>query len=87
MAGTGCTTPTAPLTDRRMWRLLLARLHPDVGGDNELFNFACALREEMRGAEGPDDLRATEPFLRAWRETMEVWASSNREAFKGFRAR
>jgi hypothetical protein len=33
--------------DSRMWRLLLARLHPDAGGDHDLFVFACAVREEM----------------------------------------
>ena len=31
--------------DRRMWRLLLAPLHPDAGGDHDLFAFACAVRE------------------------------------------
>ena len=32
------------LQDRRAWRLLLARLHPDAGGDHELFLFACTGR-------------------------------------------
>jgi hypothetical protein len=37
----------APSEDRQMWRLLLARLHPDAGGDHDLFAFACAIREEL----------------------------------------
>ena len=36
--------------DRRMWRLLLARLHPDAGGDHDLFVFACAMRDDMSGS-------------------------------------
>lgn len=30
-------------TDRVMWRRLLARVHPDAGGDDELFVWAKAL--------------------------------------------
>ena len=37
------------LTDRRMWRLLLARVHPDGGGSEELFVWVQALREELCG--------------------------------------
>lgn len=44
---TGRTTAAAPLTDRRMWRLLLARAHPDAGGLEELFVWAQALQEEL----------------------------------------
>ena len=29
-------TPTVPLDDPRMWRRLVARTHPDAGGDHEL---------------------------------------------------
>jgi hypothetical protein len=86
------------LEDRRMWRLLLARLHPDAGGDSELFLFACAVKEKTVDAErsrekyvGEDGWRraenATEPFLRAWQLTMSGWASSNREVLRGFSAR
>jgi hypothetical protein len=80
--------------DRRMWRLLLARLHPDAGGDHELFAFACAIRDEMSGANcserntgsdaaGSGEGRAT-PFLRAWQEAMDHWSSSNRDALNNF---
>jgi hypothetical protein len=79
--------------DRRMWRLLLARLHPDAGGDHDLFTFACAIRAEMsrtssvaKDAEGEDSARSTEglvtPFLRAWQNTMDDWSSGNRNALR-----
>jgi hypothetical protein len=86
------------LEDRRMWRLLLARLHPDAGGDSELFLFACAVKEKTVDAEcprekcvGEDGWRraenVTEPFLRAWQLAMSGWASGNREVLKSFSAR
>jgi hypothetical protein len=79
--------------DRRMWRLLLARLHPDTGGDHDLFTFACAIRDEMfrassmaKDAEGENSARSTEglvtPFLRAWQNTMDDWSSGNRDALR-----
>jgi len=34
-----------PLDDPAMWRKLLASLHPDAGGDEELFAFATSLRQ------------------------------------------
>ena len=76
--------------DRRMWRLLLARLHPDAGGDHDLFAFACALRDEVYGeyyaAEGAgteNEARNTAEaasFLGTWHEAMGLWSSNNREA-------
>ena len=91
----GLASREAPFEDRHMWRLLLARLHPDAGGDHELFLFAHALRE---GASGGGFLESTpalvdnrgrtkrsaEPFLRAWHDAMGGWASCNREALKRF---
>ena len=80
--------------DSKMWRLLLARLHPDAGGDHDLFVFASALREEMfsenraarttvssnvRGAQ-----RAAAPFLQTWQEAMDHWSTSNHDALKNF---
>jgi hypothetical protein len=78
---------------RRMWRLLLARLHPDAGGSHDLFTFACALRDEVSGAssvakdtEGEDSVRSTEglvtPYLRAWQDAMNDWSSGNRAALR-----
>jgi hypothetical protein len=81
----------APFEDRRMWRLLLARLHPDAGGDHDLFAFACAIRDEVSGGNRGDNLRSTKraaaPFLRTWQETMGHWSSSNHDALKSFRTR
>jgi hypothetical protein len=37
-----------PPTDRAMWRRLLARAHPDAGGDDELFVWAKSLEELVR---------------------------------------
>jgi hypothetical protein len=85
----------APFEDRQMWRLLLARLHPDAGGDHDLFTFACAIREglsarvhttpgvglgnDVQGIDGPGA-----PFLKDWQEAMVHWSSANRDALKGF---
>jgi hypothetical protein len=38
-------TPTLPPTDRSMWRKLVARAHPDAGGDHELFIWAGSVRD------------------------------------------
>ena len=66
------------LQDRRAWRLLLARLHPDAGGDHELFLFACALMDSVceKRRPGPDHA-----FSR-WRGGMDSWASRNREGLR-----
>jgi hypothetical protein len=85
----------ASFEDRRMWRLLLARLHPDAGGDHDLFAFACAVREEMsrekhapKGA-GTEDRAANTAdavsFLGTWHEAMGRWSSSNRDVLSDFR--
>ena len=85
----------APFEDRRMWRLLLARLHPDAGGDHDLFAFACAIRAEMssenhaarttgNGGNARSTQCATGPFLRTWREAMGHWSTSNHETLKNF---
>lgn len=74
--------PKEPFEDRRSWRLLLARLHPDAGGDHELFLFACALKDEVCSkrlvGDGPE---ASQSFS-TWRRTMGSWASRNRNALK-----
>jgi len=84
----------ASFEDRRMWRLLLARLHPDAGGDHDLFAFACAVRDEVYGethlAEGAGTENETRntanvaPFLGTWHEAMGRWSSSNRDALNKF---
>jgi hypothetical protein len=79
--------------DRRMWRLVLARLHPDAGGDHDLFAFACAVRDEVstgvRAAHGvgsgdnvQDANDPAAPFLKAWQDAMSHWSSTNHDALK-----
>ncbi len=71
-----------------MWRLLLARLHPDAGGDHDLFAFACAVRDEMSGGDHPARDTGSEetaaPFLRTWQDAMGQWSSGNRDALNNF---
>jgi hypothetical protein len=79
----------ASFEDRRMWRLLLARLHPDAGGDHDLFAFACAVRDEMSRVGYPAEDAGAEnearntadvaPFLETWHKAMDQWSSSNRD--------
>ena len=38
-------TPTLPPNDPRMWRRALARLHPDSGGEHELFLWGTVVRD------------------------------------------
>jgi hypothetical protein len=91
--GGGFASREAPFEDRQMWRLLLARLHPDASGDHELFLFAYALKQRVYSygyleiTPAPDDdrgrtKRSAEPFLRAWHDAMGGWASCNRETLK-----
>ena len=73
-----------------MWRLLLARLHPDAGGDEETFLLASALRASMRGNPLFDQGATIKPsgtYLRGWRTTMGSWASDNRNTLRGNRIR
>lgn len=82
MSGAGGVGQINPLEDRRMWRRLLAQLHPDAGGDHDLFLFASALREHANSRETQPG-NTTEPFLQAWQDTMDCWASRNRESLRG----
>ena len=87
------SSPTS-FEDRRMWRLLLARLHPDAGGDHDLFAFACAVRDEVHGKKRLLEGVGTEnearnaadaaSFLGTWHEAMGRWSSSNRDALDKF---
>ena len=48
-------------TDRVMWRRLLARVHPDAGGDDELFVWAKSLEEEVARLSKAQDGRSPRP--------------------------
>ncbi len=54
-------TLTAPVTDKRMWRKLLMRTHPDHGGTSELFVWVSALHEHVAG-DALEDVRS--PYQR-----------------------
>jgi hypothetical protein len=43
---------THPPDDKSMWRRLVARTHPDAGGDSDLFVWTMATREAICGALG-----------------------------------
>ena len=89
------TARLASFEDRRMWRLLLARLHPDAGGDHDLFAFACSVRDEVyreihlaEGGGTENETRNTADaahFLGTWHEAMGRWSSGNRDALNNFR--
>lgn len=70
--------------NRRMWRLLLARLHPDSGGDHELFLFACSLMEGVYGGPGGSrqDPAGRDGSFSTWRGGMSSWATRNRERLR-----
>jgi hypothetical protein len=96
MAEAGNVDQLTFLEDRHMWRLLLAKVHPDAGGDHELFLFACAVKEGIydrrrsgRKSVIKDGRWSTEHlgehFPRGWREAMSGWASRNREALRNGR--
>lgn len=42
-------TLTKPPDDKLMWRKLIARVHPDGGGEHELFIWANSVREHVAG--------------------------------------
>lgn len=65
--------------DRRLWRLLLARLHPDAGGDPELFLFAAAARDKLYGTPRASSRGGPDHTFSAWKGGMRTWASRNRD--------
>jgi hypothetical protein len=44
-------TQTRPLDDKAMWRRLVARTHPDAGGDHELFIWTGTVKDAVCGGE------------------------------------
>jgi hypothetical protein len=69
------TPAQASLTDKRMWRRLLARVHPDTGGSEELFVWTQTLREELCGnASLPESVFAS----RVWEEFVAAQRSRPR---------
>lgn len=48
-------TPTLPPTEPAMWRKLLAKVHPDAGGDHELFIWARNVQERVCGRQEEEE--------------------------------
>ncbi len=44
-------TTTKPPDDPKMWRRLMARTHPDAGGDHELFIWTSTVKDVVIGGE------------------------------------
>jgi hypothetical protein len=44
-------TPTLPPTEPAMWKKLLAKVHPDAGGDHELFIWTRTVQERVCGTQ------------------------------------
>jgi hypothetical protein len=44
-------TPALPPNDRVMWRKMIARCHPDAGGEHDLFIWSMATRDVICGGE------------------------------------
>ncbi len=74
--------------DPGAWRLHLAHLHRDAGGNPEWFMFAWAVKSALPDGGYPDSSqtrhrsRRAEPFLRGWQGAMNHWASYNGEGLK-----
>jgi len=47
-------TPTLPPTDPSMWRRLIAKAHPDAGGDHELFIWAGSVKDLVCSGRRPE---------------------------------
>jgi hypothetical protein len=65
-------------TDRAMWRRLLARVHPDAGGDDELFVWAKSLEELVRAKaqDVPAPLSVAPSRGRAASHSTRTWTST-----------
>jgi len=55
-------TATHQITDRRMWRLLLARVHPDAGGMEEMFVWVQSVMESVCKALAAPSSASSEPY-------------------------
>ncbi len=65
-------TPTLPPDHPGMWRRLVARTHPDAGGDHELFIWTGALRDVVCGRETFSFRNETSPPPRPDEEPARV---------------
>ena len=56
-----------------MWRRLLAELHPDRGGDEELFAFASNLRDEMKAGEHKPSTKQKVAVTTTGNVALDLW--------------
>jgi hypothetical protein len=76
-------TPTLPIDDHRMWRLLVGRAHPDTGGDHELFIWTMAMRDTICGGDvGVEAPRIDHRDHRAWRQEASTANAADRVLFE-----
>jgi hypothetical protein len=80
------TLAPAPPTDRRYWRLLLRRAHPDSGGTHDLFLWTQALREHVASDELEEPTEPRSPPRRPTKEESPrvdyTEASSKAQSFE-----
>ncbi|MDP9488083.1 MAG: hypothetical protein M3Q49_20225 [Actinomycetota bacterium] len=78
-------TVTQPPDDPKMWRRLVARAHPDTGGDHELFVWVTALKDSVcRGIEAPRVEREPRPYESPRRPTTSPADAAERVPFSPF---
>ncbi len=78
-------TVTQPPDDPKMWRRLVARAHPDTGGDHELFVWATTVKDAVcRGIEAPRVEREPRPYESPRRPTTSPADAAERVPFSPF---
>jgi hypothetical protein len=66
-------TSTHPPNDKRMWRRLKAKVHPDGGGDHELFIWTGSVEEAVCGSQAqPHESPARQSRQRSYQPTNEA---------------
>ena len=80
-------TLTAPPTDRALWKKLLRHVHPDAGGDGDLFVWVRELQEHVAG-DGvellPQEVRRDPPRHHTTGERIDYTKAFNRaDSFDG----
>lgn len=75
------TATLAPLDDGRLWRLLLARVHPDAGGTGELFIFAQGVREAVSSVPAVRQICGRCDLVRSAARSEQEWEAPDRVPF------
>ena len=75
-------TPTHPPNDRTMWRCLVARSHPDAGGDHDLFIWTMATRDVVCGGELGSEIPRRGNFSRRSQRENSTAGTADRIPFE-----